>query len=383
MKISKRSKIAAVLAAAGLVFSSTPAHAVDLQGSGATFVAPLLEACKVGFAKTTSHSYTYGAGGSGAGQRNSDAGVGDFWFSDSAYRAGTRTSIIHAPVVAAPIAVMHNLPTSRQLYLSPATIAGIFGGTIKTWNDPAIVADNNRSVTEVIYKKDSFGNAKLDKNGKPEVLRTAKKNITMTLPNKPITVIYRSDSSGTSNNFTTFLNGVARSIWSKAGNNVFTTAFPGDINAKDNIGRIVSANGSAGVASLAAKTKYSITYAEKSFADSNNLKIAAIGNAAGNFTLPTSPAVSAFLGEATVDAAKGFFTFDYATKEPGAYTLGIVSYMLVDTNYADKSKAAAVKQLATYLMSEDCTGGSNASLGYVVIAGKLKQVAEAQVKKIG
>jgi len=383
MKISKRSKIAAVLAAAGLVFSSTPAHAVDLQGSGATFVAPLLEACKAGFAKTTSHSYTYGAGGSGAGQRNSDAGVGDFWFSDSAYRAGTRASIIHAPVVAAPIAVMHNLQTSRQLYLSPNTIAGIFAGTIKTWNDPAIVADNNRSVTEVIYKKDSLGNAKLDKNGNPEVLRTSKKNISMTLPNKPITVIYRSDSSGTTNNFTTYLNGVAKSIWTKAGNNVFTTAFPGDINAKDNIGRIVSANGSAGVASLAAKTKYSITYAEKSFADSNNLKIAAIGNASGNFTLPTSTAVSAFLGEAAVDATKGFFSFDYATKEPGAYTLGIVSYMLVDTNYADKSKAAAVKQLATYLMSEDCTGGSNASLGYVVIAGKLKQVAEAQVKKIG
>ena len=170
MKIKSRSKIAAVLAAAGLVFSSTPAHAVDLQGSGATFVAPLLEACKAGFAKSTSHSYTYGGGGSGTGQKNSDASVGDFWFSDSAYRAGTRTSIIHAPVVAAPIAVMHNLPTSRQLYLSPATIAGIFGGTIKTWNDPAIVADNNRSVTEVIYKKDAFGNAKLDKNGKPEVL---------------------------------------------------------------------------------------------------------------------------------------------------------------------------------------------------------------------
>ncbi|NBT01096.1 MAG: hypothetical protein EBS61_10895 [Betaproteobacteria bacterium] len=195
--------------------------------------------------------------------------------------------------------------------------------------------------------------------------------------------IYRSDSSGTSNNFTTYLNGVAKDIWTKSGNNVFATAFPGDINAKDNIGRIVSANGSAGVAALAAKTKYSITYAEKSFADSNGLKIAAVGNAAGNFTLPTSPAVSAFLGDATVDASKGFFTFNYATKEPGAYTLGIVSYMLVDTNYADKSKAAAVKQLATYLMSGDCTGGANASLGYVVIDGKLKQVAETQVKKIG
>lgn len=383
MKISTRSKIAAALAAAGLVISTTPAHAVDLQGSGATFVAPLLEACKAGFAKSTSHSYTYGGGGSGTGQKNSDAGVGDFWFSDSAYRAGTRTSIIHAPVVAAPIAVMHNLPTSRQLYLSPATIAGIFGGKITRWNDPAIVADNNRSVTEVVYKKDANGNAKLDKKGNPEILRTAKKNITMTLPNQPITVIYRSDSSGTTNNFTTYLNGVAKEIWNKAGNNVFTTAFPGDINAKENIGRIVSANGSAGVSALAAKTKYSITYAEKSFADANRLKIAAVGNASGNFTLPTSPAVSAFLGDAKVDSAKGFFTFDYATPEPGAYTLGIVSYMLVDTNYSNKEKAAAVKQLATYLMSDDCTGGSNASLGYVVIDGKLKAVAEAQVKKIG
>jgi phosphate transport system substrate-binding protein len=383
MKIKSRSKIAAALAVAGLIFSSTPAHAVDLQGSGATFVAPLLEACKAGFANSTSHSFTYGGGGSGTGQKNSDAGVGDFWFSDSAYRAGTRTSIIHAPVVAAPIAVMHNLPTSRQLYLSPATVAGIFGGTITRWNDPKIVADNNRSVTEVIYKKDSLGNAKLDNNGKPLILRSSKRTISMTLPNQPITVVYRSDSSGTSNNFTTYLNGVAKDIWTKAGNNVFSTAFPGDINAKDNIGRIVSQSGSQGVAALAAKTKYSITYAEKSFADSNKLKIAAIGNAAGNFTLPTSTAVSAFLGDATVDSSKGFFTFNYATKEPGAYTLGIVSYMLVDTNYADKSKAAAVKQLATYLMSENCTGGANASLGYVVIDGKLKAVAEAQVKKIG
>ncbi len=383
MKVRTRSKFAVALSAAALVFSTTPAHAVDLTGSGATFVAPLLEACKAGFAKSTDHSFTYGGGGSGTGQKNSDAGVGDFWFSDSAYRAGTRTSIIHAPVVAAPIAVMHNLPSSRQLYLSPETVAGIFAGTIDRWNDPAIVKDNNRTVTEVIYRKDKQGNAQLDSKGNPRVLRTAKKNIRYTLPNKPIKVIYRSDSSGTSNNFTTYLNGVAKSIWTKAGNNVFSTAFPGDINAKDNIGRIVSASGSQGVASLAAKTKYSITYAEKSFADSNMLKIAAIGNASGNFTLPRSPAVSAFLGEATVDATKGFFSFDYFTKEPGAYTLGIVSYMLVDTNYANKTTAAAVKQLANYLMSEECTGGSNAALGYVVVTGKLKTVAQAQINKIG
>lgn len=382
MKFSMKSKLVSAIAATGLLLSSTPAHAVDLAGSGATFVAPILEACKAGFAKSSGHSYTYGGGGSGTGQKNSDASVGDFWFSDSAYKSGTRASIIHAPVVAAPIAVMTNLPSSRQLYLSPATIAGIFGGTITKWNDPKIAADNNRQITEVVYKKDAAGNAKLDKNGKPEILRTSKRSVTYTLPNQPIKVIYRSDSSGTSNLFTSFLNGVAPEIWTKAGNNVFSTAFPGNINDKENIGRITSASGSQGVASTAALTKYSITYAEKSFADSNKLKIVAVGNASGNFILPTSTAVSAFLGNATIDA-KGFFTFNYKTTEPGAYTLGIVSYMLVDTAYADKTKAAAVKQLANYLMSEECTGGANASLGYVVIDGKLKAAAQAQVNKIG
>lgn len=382
MKFSMKSKLVSAIAATGLLLSSTPAHAVDLAGSGATFVAPILEACKAGFAKSSGHSYTYGGGGSGTGQKNSDASVGDFWFSDSAYKSGTRASIIHAPVVAAPIAVMTNLPSSRQLYLSPATIAGIFGGTITKWNDPKIAADNNRQITEVVYKKDASGNAKLDKNGKPEILRTSKRSVTYTLPNQPIKVIYRSDSSGTSNLFTSYLNGVAPEIWTKPGNNVFSTAFPGNINDKENIGRITSASGSQGVASTAALTKYSITYAEKSFADSNKLKIVAVGNASGNFILPTSTAVSAFLGNATIDA-KGFFTFNYKTTEPGAYTLGIVSYMLVDTAYADKTKAAAVKQLANYLMSEECTGGANASLGYVVIDGKLKAAAQAQVNKIG
>lgn len=383
MKISKKSKIAAIGAALAMVISVSPAHAVDLQGSGATFPANLLEACKAGFAKASGHSYTYGGGGSGTGQKNSDAGVGDFWFSDSAYRAGTRSSIIHAPVVAAPIAVMFNLSTSRQVYLSPETIAGIFAGTITKWNDPKIQADNNRTITEVIYKKDTNGNALLDKNGNPQVLRTASRKVTVTMPNQNIKVIYRSDSSGTTNNFTTYLNAVAKSTWSKAGNNVFTTAFPGDLNSKENIGRIVGASGSAGVTALAGRTKYSITYAEESFAKAAGLKIAAVGNASGNFVLPTNEAVSAFLGEATIDSSKGFLTFDYQTKEPGAYTLGIVSYMLVDTKYESKAKASAVKELANYLISPDCTGGANASLGFIVLSGKLKDVAQAQINKIG
>jgi phosphate transport system substrate-binding protein len=98
---------------------------------------------------------TYSANGSGAGKTSSDKGIGDFWFSDSAHTASTKKpSIIHIPIVAAPIAVMHNLPGTRQVYLSSTTVAKIFAGEITMWNDPAIKADNNRKIKEVIYKKD-------------------------------------------------------------------------------------------------------------------------------------------------------------------------------------------------------------------------------------
>jgi len=140
-------------------------------------------------------------------------------------------------------------------------------------------------------------------------------------------VIFRADGSGTTNNFTKWLNGVAPSVWTKPANDAFTTAFPGNINASGNIGRIVGANQSQGIATLAAKTKYSITYAEKNWGDAYGLRAAYVGNAAGNFTYPDSGAVSAFLGEASQDA-NGIVSYDYGTKVAGVYTLGIISYML-------------------------------------------------------
>ena len=383
MQLSKRAKFLAI--SLGLVLSATvaPAHAVDLQGSGASFVIPVVDACKVGFAKKSNHTITYGAGGSGRGKSNSDANIGDFWFSDSAHTGSTRRdSIVHAPVVAAPVVVMHNLPARTQLYLSPATVAGIFSGEITKWNDPKIVADNNRSVTEVVYRKDIDGNVKKDKNGNNVVLRTRTKNIRYTLPNKEITVFYRSDNSGTTNNFTRWMNNTAKDVWTKSANDAFTTSFPGDLNASGIRGRLVGANGSQGVALAASRTKYSITYAESNFATTYGLKTAAIGNASGNFTLPTGPAVSAFLAESTADPKSGFFTFDYATKEPGAYTLGIVSYMLIDTEPKDKARGRAVKEWAEYLMSADCTSGDAGGRGFITLSGKLLEIAKAQVNKM-
>jgi phosphate transport system substrate-binding protein len=379
MSFSKKAK-ALVIAGLIAVSSATPAHAADLQGSGASFVDPLLQACKAGFAKATSHSYVYTSTGSGTGKKNSDSNIGDFWFSDSAHTAATkRSTVYHAPIIAAPIAVLVNLPAKKDVYLSATTVAKIFSGEITKWNDPAIVADNNRSVAVTVYKKDAQGNAVKDKSGNPVVLRSTSKSVIYTLPNQPIKVIYRADGSGTSNNFTKWLNGVAPTVWTKPANDAFTTAFPGNINSTGNIGRIVGANASQGVATLAAKTKYSITYAEKNWGDAYGLRAASIGNAAGNFIYPESGAVSAFLGEAKQDA-NGIVSYDYGTKLAGAYTLGIVSYMLLETEYKDKTRGAAVKQLADYILSPACAG-VDPKLGYVVLSGAYLEKAKALIAK--
>ena len=367
MKFSNKAKAFAI-AAAIAVSSAQPAHAVDLAGSGASFVVPLVEACKAGFAKKSGHSFVYTSTGSGTGKNNSDNKIGDFWFSDSAHTgAKKRSTIFHAPIVAAPIAVLVNLPAKKDIYLSSATVAKIFSGAITKWNDPEIVADNNRSVKSVVYKKTASGNVAVDTSGKPIVLREATKTIYYTLPNKPIKVVFRSDTSGTSNNFTRFMNGVAPTVWTKPANDAFTTAFPGNINDTANIGRIVGANGSQGVATLAAKSPYSITYAEKQWGTSFGLRAAYVGNASGNFTYPDSAATSAFLGEAK-QAADGIVTFDYNTKVAGAYPIGVVSYMLLETSYEDKTKGKAVVEVAEYFLSSECATAAAPS-GFIAIEG--------------
>ena len=371
----------ALIAAGFMAVSTAPAYAVDLTGSGASFVDPLLQACKAGYAKATNHSYVYTSTGSGTGRRNADSKLGDFWFTDTPHTATTkRSTVFHAPIVAAPISVLVNLPAKKDLYLSPETVAKIFAGELTKWNDPAIVADNNRSVTTTVYRKDAQGNAVKDKSGNPVVLRSGTKGIIYTLPNQPIKVIFRADGSGTSGNFTKWLNGVAPKVWTKPGNDAFTTAFPGNINAPGNIGRIVGANQSQGIATLAAKTKYSITYAEKNWGDAYGLRSAFIGNASGNFAAPDSGAVSAFLAEASQNA-DGIVTFDYNTKVAGAYTLGIVSYMLVETEYADKARGAAVKQLAEHILSPACAG-VDSKLGFVVLTGSYRDKANSLIARM-
>jgi phosphate transport system substrate-binding protein len=371
MKLSKSIKVLGAVIAVAVLAAPSAVAAVSLTGAGATFPGPIIEACKAGYNKETGNTFTYGLGGSGAGRTASDKQTGIVNFSDTPHLAA-REGVIHLPVVAGPIAVMYNIGNSKPLYLSPATVAGIFGGSITRWDDAKIKADNNRSVKEVIYKLDKNGVTVKDKAGKPVVLNTVTRNIRYTLPPKPIKVIYRSDSSGTSGAFTAALNGAAPEVWTKAGNNVFTSSFPGVITDKANLGRLSGYSGSAAVAAAAAKTQYSVTYAESSYAKDNGLAIANIKNEAGNFQAPTSGGVSAFLGAATV-SAKGIVTFDYKTKDPGSYLFGTTSYALVDTKQKDAETAKAVRDLLSYLLDPKCPQ-TDPKQEFTTITGALRDV---------
>ena len=380
MKLSKSIKVLGAVIAVAVLAAPSAVAAVSLTGAGATFPGPIIEACKAGYNKETGNTFTYGLGGSGAGRTASDKQTGIVNFSDTPHLAA-RAGVIHLPIVAGPIAVMYNIGNSKPLYLSPATVAGIFGGTITRWDDPKIKADNNREVKEVIYKKDAKGNVMKTKAGKPIVLNTVPRNIRYTLPPKPIKVIYRSDSSGTTGAFTAALNGAAPEVWTKPGNNAFGSTFPGVLNDKANLGRITGFSGSAAVAAAAAKTQYSITYAESAYAKDNGLAIANIQNAFGNWQAPTSGGVSAFLGAAKI-ADNGIITFDYKTKDPGAYLFGTTSYALVDTKQKDAETAKAVKDLLTYLLDPKCPQ-TDPKQDFTTITGTLRDVNLKLIARIG
>jgi phosphate transport system substrate-binding protein len=383
MRFSKLAKVASLALAFGLV-ATTPAYAVNLEGSGASFPDFLIQGCKKSFNDATGHTYTYNPAGSGTGRSNSDKEIGDFWMTDAPHVGSTRrTSLIHIPVVMAPIGVLHNVPGSKTLQLSAATIAGIFSGKITMWNDPAIVADNNRTINVVKYKKNADGSLKKNSKGDLEVLSNRPTKRNYVLPNKKIQVVFRADSSGTTENFTDFLRQTAPTVWTSPKQAVFRNSFTGgELNLPANLGRMVSADKSAGVALQAGKTPYSITYAEPSFAKANKLKVAEVINNAGAAVAADATGVSAFMAEAKQDA-NGYLTFDFATKAPGAYPLGITSYLLADTASKDKTKAAAVAELAKFWMSPKCAKDVGEALGFAVIDGDFLKKSNAQIAKIG
>ena len=333
MKFRKKIAVAA-LATSALILTSVPAHAGSINGSGATFAQPLIDVCKVEFTKDTGHTVNYTAGGSGKGRTDFANNLVDFAASDAVYTSGFPAHLEYAPVYAAPIAIFYNLPTVKEpINISPETLAQIFGGEITKWNDPRIVEENqNVTIKTPIYKTKkevvTVGGKKvtktvpvLDKNGKPTVLRVNSKTVNINLPNQAITVYYRTDSSGTSEQFGKFLQGANAGknagVWPKTASGTFANSTP------NNIANSFNFQGASGSALVAAGVKGKvggIGYGELSWATDNKLPVASIKNAAGEFVAPSSAGTSAFLGGGTIQENGGLVA-DYEKSITGAYPI--------------------------------------------------------------
>ena len=391
--LSRKKLAVAVITVSALIASSSPAYADTLDGSGATFAQPLIDACKVDFSKDTGHTVNYTGGGSGTGRTNFSNNKGDFAGSDTPYTSAEPANIVYAPIYAAPIAVMYNLPTIKEsIYLSPATIAQIFSGYITNWDDKLIAADNERTVKTPIYKtvkktvKDKNGKnvtktvPAVDKKGKPIISSYNEKVVNIDLPKLPITVWYRTDSSGTSGVFTDFLQkanaGANERLWPKATNNTFSNATPNNISTFFNF---QGGSGSAAVAAGVVGKAGAIGYGEVSFATDNKLPVANIQNAAGEFVKPDAAGTSTFLGGGTINA-NGTVTLDYKKAIPGAYPLGTTSYALAYSSGKDATKQKLVADWFTYVL--DKCPGKYPEKGFSQITGPLYTKAKEQIAKI-
>jgi phosphate transport system substrate-binding protein len=383
MKRLRKLPVIALLSAALLVVSSSTVNATGntIRVNGASSLATFLDKCKASYATATGDQFTgYTAVGSGGGKTQFGAGNVDIGLSDSENKnADKPAGMLHIPFVAWPVSVMYNLNTTKQLNLSTETVAKIFAGQITKWNDPQIVADNNKTYKVPVYKTKN-GEVVKDKDGAPVVLRYKTTRTYFTFPDKKIIVVYRNAGSGTTNNFVTALNKLHPTIWTKPGNDLFSTAFPGNISA-DPIG-FQGGNNSVAMATLAQKTKYSITYNEFSFAKDYGLAVANIINPAGNAIAPTTEGVLGAFSVAKF-AADGIVTFDYANKLASQYPFSATTYAMVLPKYSSAALASGVKDFIEYFAYQCPAVTDGLGFAKTTKTSDLGKIITAQLAKIG
>jgi ABC-type phosphate transport system substrate-binding protein len=207
--------------------------------------------------------------------------------------------------------------------------------------------------------------------------------VNVTLPDKDITVVYRSDGSGTVNNFTNFLKMYANDAWTT--NDSFTTAIPGGSSKVASFGsRYQGQSGSANLSNYVADNNGTIGFTEASFVTDSaraakGMQSALIKNAAGIYTAPTAAAAASMIGGATIDA-QGFVTFDYKqANNKTAYPVVAVTYLLGKTEKSAKN--AIVADFAKWMINDYGPSSADA-LGYAPLAGAIKTAALAQVAKV-
>jgi phosphate transport system substrate-binding protein len=325
--------------------SDCPTGTLNGEGSSAQKNA-IEEAIRTFQEKCKGATVNYSATGSGAGIKQFTAGQVDFGGSDSPLKTTEKDGKIEAteaektcgspawnlPMVTGPVAFAYNLKGVDNLVITPEVAAKIFNGAITKWNDPAIVAVN----------KDAQ------------------------LPDMAVKVFFRSDDSGTTENFTKWLSAAAPSVWTAEAGKKWTGKGEGKPQ-------------NTGVATAVKSTEGGVTYTEWSFAKDNNLGIAKIDNGGGPVELTAesvgkSVATAKQVGEGNDLSLK----LDYATKEAGAYPILLVAYEIVCSKAKSPAKVALTKAFLKHFSSTE-TQQSLESLGYAPLPAAVQTKVAAAV----
>ncbi len=337
MTKSYRSKILLGLTIAfGL--SATASAQMMINGAGATFPYPIYSKWFDDYAKVDpSVRFNYQSIGSGGGQKQILAQTVDFGASDGPMSDENLSKapgkILHLPTVAGAVVMTYNLPGNPALKLDGETIADIFLGKIKKWNDPKIAASNPGAK----------------------------------LPENEIVVVHRSDGSGTTFIFTDYLSKVSAEWKQKAGNNT-SVNWPTGIGGK----------GNEGVSGQVKQTPGTIGYVELIYAVQNKMPYAEVKNAAGQFVKPSIESVTAALGTANIPDD---FRFSM-TNAPGesAYPIAGATWLLVYEQQKDPAKGKKLIEFLKWALTKG--EGMAKDLNYAPLPDEVQQRVLKRIDEI-
>ncbi len=331
MKITHTFRVALLTVA---LAAGANAQAADVTGAGASFVYPVMSKWSSDYAKATGKKVNYQSIGSGGGIAQIKAGTVDFGSSDAPLKPDelAKFGLAQFPSVIGGVVPVLNLPgvQSGAMKLDGDLLADIFLGKVKMWNDPRIAALNGG----------------------------------VQLPAQKITVVHRSDASGTTFNFVNYLSKV-NGDWKSGVGEGTSVKWPTGIGGK----------GNEGVAAYVKQIKGAIGYVELSYALQNKMPYAAMQNAAGNWVQPSAESFAAAAASADWKGAKDFSLV--ITNAPGAdaWPITATNFMLIYRQPKDAAKQQATLDFFKWAFEN---GQAQAkSLDYVPLPAELVTQVEA------